>query len=307
MVEARNVICIYEVPIKFQEQGLDHLICEHLNIWSRGSDLNELKNIVKIMTKSKDVVTIGIVGKYVELVESYKSLNEALTHGGIENQCRVKTQFIASDEIEQQEDLSPFIGNVDGILVPGGFGVRGTEGMIRAIRFAREKNIPFFGICLGMQMAAVEFARNVCGLTSANSLEFDEKTPHPIISMMTEQKKVSEKGGTMRLGTYPCHLAEDSLAAKVYQSTHIDERHRHRFEVNRDYEERLSEKGLVISGRCPDNNLVEMIEINDHPWFVGCQFHPEFKSSPLQPHPLFTHFIRAAPRYQKSKHISKES
>ena len=239
------------------------------------------------------------MGKYVNLTDSYKSLNEALCHGGIANNCRVNLRFVDSEKIEK-EGLGETLKGVDGILVPGGFGNRGIEGMITAVEQARVGNIPFFGICLGMQMAVVEYARNVCGLAGANSSEFDDACPHPVIDLLPEQKKITEKGASMRLGAYPCIVAKDSFASAAYDSTEISERHRHRYEFNNEFKETLVEKGLRITGVSPDGRLAEIVEIGGHPWFLGCQFHPEFKSRPTKPHPLFSHFIRAALR-EKAK------
>jgi CTP synthase len=238
-------------------------------------------------------VEIALVGKYIQLKESYKSLFEALTHGGIANENKVELECIEAEKVEEV-GAQELLGQVDGILVPGGFGDRGSEGKIEAIRYARERQIPFFGICLGMQMAAVEFARNVCGLAGTNSTEFDSNSPHPVIHLMETQKGIDAKGGTMRLGAYPCVLQEDSLALKLYGRKRISERHRHRYEFNNDYVKPFTEKGMVLSGLSPDGSLVEIMELKDHPWFLGCQFHPEFKSRPLDCHPLFKGFIKAA-------------
>jgi CTP synthase len=241
----------------------------------------------------KGEVKVAIVGKYVELKESYKSLNEALLHGGIANDCKVTLTFVDSQELESK-GADAMLAGCDAVLVPGGFGVRGTEGKIQAVKYAREKKVPFFGICLGLQMAVIEYARHVLGLANANSLEFDEKTPHPVVSLMESQVKVTDKGGTMRLGAYACHLKAGTLAQKLYATETISERHRHRFEVNNQYRQKLSDGGLIFSGLNTELDLVEMIELNDHPHFVGCQFHPEFQSKPFAPHPLFSGFIRAA-------------
>jgi len=238
-------------------------------------------------------VRIAVVGKYVDLTESYKSLNEALVHGGIAHDTKVSLDYIDSTQIEQL-GAETLLQHADAILVPGGFGIRGTEGKIAAVRYAREKKVPFFGICLGLQMAAIEFARNVLGLEKANSSEFDEVTPHPVVSLMADQKQVSAKGGTMRLGAYACTLKPGSLASKLYGKQEISERHRHRYEFANDYRDRLAAAGLVLSGTSPDKRLVEVVELREHPFFVGCQFHPEFKSRPLAPHPLFSRFVRAA-------------
>jgi CTP synthase len=238
------------------------------------------------------VVRIGVVGKYVELQESYKSLNEALVHGGIATDVKVVSEFVDSTKLEEG-DLSA-LDNIDAILVPGGFGIRGTEGKILAVRHARTRKIPFFGICLGLQMAVIEFGRDVLGLQKANSLEFDEQTPDPVVTLMDGQKGVTDKGGTMRLGSYPCHLKEGTLARELYGKELINERHRHRFEFNNAYRARYEAAGMVFSGVNTELGLVEMIELNNHPHFLGCQFHPEFKSKPFAPHPLFAGFVKAA-------------
>jgi len=262
-------------------------------MWTRTPDLAVWNNIVEKARNPKDEVVIAVVGKYVSLVESYKSLNEALVHGGMANGASVALRFVDSEELEKREP-SELLGDVDGILVPGGFGHRGTEGKISAARYARENKVPYFGICLGMQLAVVEFARSVAGLKKANSSEFDENTPHPVIDLLSEQRDIVDKGGTMRLGAYPCILEKGTRAFDQYGCVEISERHRHRYEFNPEYKESLEEKGLMISGTSPDGRLVEMMEHPDHPWFVGCQFHPEFKSRPWQPHPLFAGFIAAS-------------
>jgi CTP synthase len=256
--------------------------------------LDQWERIVEtVKHPSKGEVHVAIVGKYVELKESYKSLNEALLHGGIANDCKVILKFVDSQELETK-GAEAMLADCDAVLVPGGFGVRGTEGKIQAVQYAREKKVPFFGICLGLQMAVIEYARHVLGLTGANSIEFDEKTPDPVVSLMESQVNVTDKGGTMRLGAYACTLKPGSLAARLYGAEKVSERHRHRFEVNNAYRERLANAGLVFSGTNTELNLVEMVELNDHPHFVGCQFHPEFQSKPFAPHPLFSGFIRAA-------------
>ncbi len=311
VITAKDVECIYEVPLVFHKEGLDQKIVEKLNIWTRAPHLDNWEKIVKRLKDPKLSVTITIVGKYVDLTESYKSLNEALRHGGIPNDCRVKLKFIDSEKIEKN-NCREIIGDADGILVPGGFGSRGIEGKICAAKYAREKKIPYFGICLGMQIAVIEFARNAAGMNGAHSQEFDKNTPFPVIYLMTEwyddktgtlQKRdvTSDKGGTMRLGAYPCVLNKDSLAYKAYSISSISERHRHRYEFNNAFKEKLKKKGLVISGTSPDGELVEMVELKDHPWFLGCQFHPEFKSRPMNPHPLFREFIRASLKYSETR------
>jgi CTP synthase len=289
-----DVKSIYELPLELHRQGLDERLSEVLNIWSRAPRLERWERILeKVYSPAKGEVRIGIVGKYTDLKESYKSLNEALMHGGIANDVRVTLKYVDSQEVESQ-GAPALLGDVDAVLVPGGFGVRGTEGKVAAVRYARERKLPFFGICLGLQMAVVEFARDVLGLAGANSVEFDEKTPHPVISLLESQVPIQDKGGTMRLGAYGCVLKSGSLAARLYGKDEISERHRHRYEVNNTYRNRLSDGGMVVSGHNPELNLVEMIELSDHPYFVGCQFHPEFKSKPFAPHPLFSGFIRAA-------------
>ncbi|MBZ4415185.1 CTP synthase [Myxococcus sp. RHSTA-1-4] len=289
-----DVKSIYELPLELHRQGLDERLAEVLNIWSRAPHLERWENIIrKVYEPGRGQVQVAIVGKYVNLTESYKSLNEALLHGGIANDVKVNLRFVDSQDVEAQGP-EKLLAGVDAILVPGGFGVRGTEGKIAAVRYAREKKVPFFGICLGLQMAVVEFSRSVLGLANANSLEFNEHTPHPVVTLMESQVKVQDKGGTMRLGSYACALKPGTLAHKLYGQDTIQERHRHRYEVNNTYRGKLQEAGLIISGHNPELNLVEMIELADHPYFVGCQFHPEFKSKPFAPHPLFSGFIRAA-------------
>jgi CTP synthase len=290
---AKDVTSIYEVPLAFHAEGVDDKLAELFNIWSRAPRLERWESIVEgIKNPRKGEVRIGIVGKYVELAESYKSLNEALVHGGIAAGVRMRPVYIESAKFEEG-DLSE-LETVDGILVPGGFGVRGTEGKIRACRYAREHKVPFFGICLGLQMAVIEFGRDVLGLERANSLEFDEATPHPVVTLMEEQEKVTDKGGTMRLGSYACALREGTRARELYGQDLIHERHRHRFEFNNAYRPQYEAAGMVFSGVNTELGLVEMIELNNHPHFVGCQFHPEFKSKPFAPHPLFAGFVRAA-------------
>jgi len=311
VITAKDVECIYEVPLVFHRERLDQKIVEKLNIWTRAPHLDNWERIVKRLKDPKSSVTIAIVGKYVDLTESYKSLNEALRHGGIPNDCRVNLEFVDSEKIDEN-NCRKIVGDADGILVPGGFGSRGIEGKICTAKYAREEKIPYFGICLGMQIAVIEFARNLVGLKNAHSQEFDKNTPFPVIYLMTEwyddktetlQKRdiASDKGGTMRLGAYPCEIKKDSLAHTAYGISSISERHRHRYEFNNAFKEKLEEKGLVISGTSPDGELVEMVELKDHPWFLGCQFHPEFKSRPMNPHPLFREFIRASLTYAKAR------
>jgi CTP synthase len=293
VITAKDVEWIYEVPLVFHEEGLDAQIVEKLHMWTGAPNLQKWQKVAQTLNSPKSSVKIAVVGKYMSLKESYKSLFEALTHGGIANENKVELECIEAEKVEEV-GAQELLGQVDGILVPGGFGDRGSEGKIEAIRYARERQIPFFGICLGMQMAAVEFARNVCGLAGANSTEFDPISLHPVIHLMETQKGIDAKGGTMRLGAYPCVLQEDSLALKLYGRKRISERHRHRYEFNNDYVKPFTEKGMVLSGLSPDGSLVEIMELKDHPWFLGCQFHPEFKSRPLDCHPLFKGFIKAA-------------
>jgi CTP synthase len=301
VIAAIDVGCIYEVPILFHAEGLDDLVAERLNIWSRAPELGSWQRIVGRFTNpSRGAVKIGIVGKYVHLKDSYKSLHEALVHGGLNNDCRVELEYIDSEQVEKTGPEA-LLSGLDAVLVPGGFGDRGTEGKIAAIGYARENRIPFFGICLGMQLAVVEFARNVAGLAGSNSSEFDKDTPHAVIDLLPDQRSVRNKGATMRLGAYPCVLTPGSLAAEAYGTTEISERHRHRYEFANDYREPLSAAGLVLSGTSPDKRLVEMVELREHPFFVGCQFHPEFKSRPASPHPLFARFVRAALERQATR------
>jgi CTP synthase len=296
---AEDIDCIYELPVKFHKQGVDEKIAELLNIWSRAPELTGWEQVVERVRSPESEVEIALVGKYVDLVESYKSLNEAIVHGGIANDCRIHLRHVDSEEIERKG--SGCLDTADGILVAPGFGTRGSEGKIEAARYAREKGIPYFGICLGMQIATIEFARNVAGLKGANSTEFEPNPAHPVIDFMPDQRNITDKGATMRLGAYPCVLSPSSRAEAAYGTREISERHRHRYEVNNDYRERLAAAGLFISGVSPDNSLVEMIELRNHPYFVGCQFHPEFKSRPQNPHPLFRSFIGAALRARLEK------
>ncbi|MEZ4433145.1 MAG: CTP synthase [bacterium] len=288
-----DVASIYEVPLEFHREKLDALIVDHLNIWTREPVLDRWEQIVYRLKNAKRRVTIAIVGKYVDHTDAYKSLHEALLHGGIAHDAKVSLRYIDSEDVEAR-GAAPLLDGADAILVPGGFGNRGVEGKIAAVRYARERKVPFFGICLGLQVAVIEFARDVCGLSGANSVEFEPEPKDPVIHLMPHQHEVKLKGGSMRLGTYPCELTPGSLAERVYGARHIDERHRHRYEVNNAYRERMAAQGLCFSGVSPDDALVEMIELPDHPWFLGCQFHPEFKSRPYAPHPLFAAFIAAA-------------
>jgi len=293
-----DVDTIYAVPLQLKEQGLDDKIAEMLNIWSRGADMSRWEQVVRVLRSGENVARIAVVGKYVHLVDSYKSLHEALLHGGLASGGRVELTYVDAEEVPDHKEV---LAEADGILVPGGFGERGIEGKIQAIRYAREKRLPFFGICLGMQLMVVEFARHVAGLEKANSTEFDPATPHPVIHLMESQKQVRHKGATMRLGAYPCRLQPGTRALEAYRTPEISERHRHRYEVNNQYREQLAARGLVFSGLSPDGQLVEMCELPSHPWYLGCQFHPEFKSKPFLPHPLFAAFIAAAAEYRRKR------
>ncbi|MBF0120947.1 MAG: CTP synthase [Desulfobacterales bacterium] len=311
VITAKDVDCIYEVPLIFHNEDLDSRVVELLNIWTRSPRLTNWEKLIKKIKEVKQSVKIAVVGKYTNFTESYKSLNEALYHGGIPNDCKVSLKFVDSEQINDA-NTSDILSDVHGILVPGGFGSRGIEGKMCAVKYARENKVPYFGICLGMQLAVVEFARNAANLSGAHSAEFDLKTPYPVIYLMTEwfdtktgKKHIrddsSDKGGTMRLGAYPCIIKEETLAYSAYKTADVSERHRHRYEFNNNYRKQLEDKGLVISGASSDNELVEIIEISDHPWFLGCQFHPEFKSKPMNPHPLFKSFIKASLKFQKSQ------
>lgn len=285
---------IYEVPLELTKQDVDIYIAEKLGLHVSKIDMSDWQDMVDTLVHPENgEVEIAVVGKYISLQDSYKSIYEALTHGGIANSVKVNIRMVESEDVEK-EGAEKLLGGVDGILVPGGFGDRGIEGKIQSVQYARENRIPFFGICLGMQCAVMEFARNVCGLEGANSAEFDPDTPHPVIDLMEEQKKVTDMGGTMRLGHWDCLLEKGTRAHKAYQNTDIKERHRHRYEFNDVYKGQLVEKGLVISGTSPKSGLVEVVELKEHPWFVACQYHPEFQSRPLEAHPLFREFIASA-------------
>jgi CTP synthase len=296
VITAQDVPTIYEVPLVFSAQGLDDRIVKMLHIESRERDLSKWERLVDTIKNPSGSVTIGMVGKYIELSDSYKSLNEALHHGGVANSLKVNIRFIESESLMTDEDWRERLADLDAILVPGGFGKRGIAGMVRAIQYARQEGTPFFGICLGMQCAAIEYARHMCGLEGADSTEFDADTPHPVIFKLRDLVGVEEMGGTMRLGAWTCHLESGSLASEIYGSTEISERHRHRYEFNPAFVGRLVDAGLVVSGRSLDGKFVEMLELprSVHPWFLGTQAHPELKSRPLDPHPLFVSFIQAA-------------
>lgn len=291
---------LYEVPVMLEQEGLADCVCEHLNLDNPKPDLTEWTEMINRQKAAKKNVTIGLVGKYVALPDAYLSVAEALRHGGIVNDANVNIEWIDSEKITE-ENVAEVLKNCDGVIVPGGFGDRGIEGMIESIRYARENKIPMFGICLGMQMAVVEFARNVAGLKGANSTEFAPDGPYSVIDIMEDQKDITDKGGTMRLGLYPCKLTPDSRSAGIYGDALIYERHRHRWEFNNEYRAALTEKGLKIAGMSPDERLVEIVEIEDHPWFVGVQFHPEFKSRPNKPQKLFADFIRASVENHEKK------
>ena len=293
VIENADAEVLYEVPLKLEKEGLGEIVSRRLSLACRPPDLSEWEQLVEKQKKLSQKVVIALVGKYVELHDAYLSVVEALKHGGIANDADVKVKWVNSEHING-ENAGDFLGDADGILVPGGFGDRGIEGKIYAARYARENNIPYFGICLGMQMAVVEFARNAAGMKGANSSEFDPETEYPVIDLMPEQRDIDEMGGTMRLGIYPCKIAEGTEAHRIYGDELIYERHRHRYEFNNEFKNVLVERGLVISGLSPSERLVEMVELKGHPWFIGVQFHPEFKSRPNRPHPLFKDFIRAS-------------
>ncbi|MBD3266978.1 CTP synthase [bacterium] len=306
VVSARDIkSTIYEIPQMYREEGLDDLVLNYFGLESHEPDLKEWKRIVNaVKNPRKGPVKIGVVGKYIRLQDAYRSIFDALIHGGLANNCRVEIVRIHAEEVEKKGEKELLEG-LDGILVPWGFGKRGTHGKISAVTYARKHKIPFFGICLGMQCSVIEAAGNVMGLIGASSTEFDPDTPHPVISLMDEQRQIVDKGGTMRLGAYPCVLKKGTKAKTAYKSVHISERHRHRWEFNYDYREQFEKAGFVISGTSPDGKLVEIVELKDHPWFVGCQFHPELKSRPREPHPLFRAFIKAALAYNSEGNNKK--
>jgi len=295
VIPAQDVSSIYALPEALHAEGLDQKVCELLGIWGPEPDLSQWTSLVATVKADLPEVRIAIVGKYTDNNDSYKSLHEALVHGGVPNRVKVTLDYVDSQTFETNpRGVADRLAGAHGVLVPGGFGKRGIEGKVLAIKYARENKVPYFGICLGMQVAVMEFARNVAGLTGANSTEFDERCDNPVIDLMLHQRDIDDKGGTMRLGAYPCTLSEGTLAYKAYGQDEISERHRHRWEFNNDYRTKLQDAGLKLSGVSPDNTLVEIVENPDNPWFLGCQFHPEFKSRPLRPHPLFVDFIRAA-------------
>ncbi len=289
---------IYEIPLMYREEKLDLVVLEHFNMQPNKLNFKKWEEIIEIIRNPSKTINIAVVGKYIALQDAYRSVYEGLYHGGIANKVKVELIKVDPEELEKTKDLS-ILKNAHGILVPGGFGNRGIEGKLLAIQYARENKVPYFGICLGMQCAVIEFARNVLGWKNANSTEFDPKTEYPVISLLEEQLGLQQKGGTMRLGAYPCHIKENTLAFKEYKKTKVYERHRHRFEFTLKYKEDFENNGLIISGTSPDEQLVEIIELKNHPWFIGVQFHPEFKSKPIEPHPLFEGFIRAAVKFSK--------
>ncbi len=301
VIEAADVKHIYEVPLAFKKEGLDDLILKKLNIKSEDNDLKEWEElVVKRVRNPQKEVKISVVGKYITLPDAYKSIYEALVHGGIANNCRVVMNRVDSSDLDHG-DVEKYLGDSNGILVPGGFGSRGVQGKVRAVKFAREKNIPFFGICLGMQIASIEFAKHVCGRKDANSTEFDKETQDPVISLLEEQKDVKNLGATMRLGSYPCQLNKDSQSYQAYKKETVTERHRHRYEFNNEYKDLFEKHGMIFAGIYGPKGLVEIIELKDHPWFVACQFHPEFQSKPDRAHPLFRNFIKAAVSVSKKE------
>jgi len=312
VINAPDVRTIYELPIALHEQGLDQRCVELLNIWTGAPKLEPWTKIASSLTdESRETITIAMVGKYVDLTESYKSLSEALIHSGVANSCKIQIVYVDSEtldtkHVEKSIRASNNGHDVDAILIPGGFGIRGSEGKIAAARYARERKVPFFGICLGLQIATIEYARHVAGLKDATSEEFDPNSPTAVIHIMDSQKKVEQKGGSMRLGAYPCVLKSGSKAREIYGKAQISERHRHRFEVNNAYRDQLEKVGLIFSGTSPDNSLAEIIEIKDHPWFVGVQFHPEFQSTPKIPHPLFTSFVAAGLAVKEKSAVTVE-
>ncbi len=301
VIESPDVESIYEVPLRLHEQGLDRQVCERLRLETADPDLGKWKAMVEKVVRPADRVTVAVVGKYTDLADSYKSVSEALVHGGIANDVGVDVHWVSSDRFTDRETARAILAQHDALLVPGGFGVRGIEGMVHAIEAAREEQVPFFGICLGMQVAIIEFARNVCRIADASSSEFEAECGNPVISLLPSQRNVEDLGGTMRLGAYTCRLRAGSLVQRIYGAAETSERHRHRYEVDNGYRDLLAEHGLRLTGLSPDGSLVEMIELPNHPWYVGCQFHPELKSRPTRPHPLFASFIKAAREHRQHR------
>jgi len=305
VISAQDVESIYEVPLKLSAEGIDEIVIKLLDLPYRKKDLRAWEELVYKIQHPQDEVTIGIVGKYVKYEDSYKSLNEALLHGGVASNIKVRLKWIEAEDMVNGK-LETELAQVDGILIPGGFGIRGVAGMVEAVRFARERKVPYLGICLGMQCAVIEAARNLCGLEGADSTEFSESPEHRVIYKLRDLLGVEEMGGTMRLGAYPTELAAGSFAARAYGTDKISERHRHRYEVNQEYLTQLTDAGLKLAGLSPDKKFVEMVEYEDHPWFVACQFHPEYKSRPLSPHPLFRDFVAAAYQHQRARRSSND-
>ncbi|SHH07209.1 CTP synthase [Thermosyntropha lipolytica DSM 11003] len=300
VIQLKDASSIYEVPLMLAEEGLDKEVIKRLDLKCGEADLEEWKDMVQRIHHLDRKVRIGLVGKYVELPDAYISIVESLKHAGFCYNTEVDIKWIYAEKVEK-ESAEKFLHDVDGILVPGGFGERGIEGKIATAKYARENKVPYLGICLGMQCAVIEFARHVCGLMGANSSEFDPHSPHPVVHLMPDQENIEQKGGTMRLGAYPCHIKEGTKTYDVYKTGIISERHRHRYEFNNDYRKIMEEKGMIIAGLSPDGRLVEIIELKDHPWFVACQFHPEYKSRPNRPHPLFLGLIKSSLAYKENK------
>jgi CTP synthase len=296
-----DVPLLYEVPLFLEREELDNIILKYLDLPIKKGDFREWTKLVEDMKNPKQTVKIGIVGKYTALEDSYISIVESLKHGGVLSRARIEIVWVSAEQLEEEEDIEPLFRDIHGVVVPGGFGARGIEGKIKAIRFARENNIPLLGLCLGMQCAVVEFARNVCKMKGANSSEFDSATKYPVIDLMQTQKGVTEKGGTMRLGAYPCQIKKGTRLSKIYKKELVEERHRHRYELNNDFRKQLNENGMIFSGIYPELDLVEVIEIPDHPWFLATQYHPEFKSRPNRPHPIFASFVEAAGKFSEKK------
>ncbi|MCK5739454.1 CTP synthase, partial [bacterium] len=301
VIECRDAATIYEVPLAFKNENLDGIVLDKLNLPGCESDLTRWNSFVDKIKNPQKKVNIGICGKYIALHDAYKSIMESFIHAGVDSDAKVVLKWVDAEALEETDDPKSLLGDLDGILVPGGFGPRGIEGKIRAVQYARENRVPFFGICLGLQCAVIEFARNVCKLKNANSREFKPELAHPVIDLMEEQKAIRALGGTMRLGSMPCAIKKGTLAHKIYGKEKINERHRHRYEVNVNYHSVLEENGMVLSGINPEMDLVEIIELKDHPWFIGCQFHPEFKSRALAAHPIFREFVKAALAYKEGE------
>ncbi|HEV8216413.1 MAG TPA: CTP synthase [Gemmatimonadaceae bacterium] len=307
VIESPDVRTIYEIPLRFHEQGFDQKVLDRLHLEQPTPSLAAWRELVQRVLVPHERVRIAVVGKYTDYADSYKSVQEALIHGGIANDVGVDIQWMSSEDFASRERADQILRNVDGLLVPGGFGVRGVEGMVEAIRGARETGLPFFGICLGMQTAIIEFARNVCGLDDSHSSEFAPECDNPVISLMESQQHVTDMGGTMRLGAYPCKLSRGSRAAEIYGQPEVSERHRHRYEVSNTYRDLFVQNGMRLSGLSPDGQLVEIVELPAHPWFIGCQFHPELQSRPTRPHPLFAGFVAAAVKARRGRKTTRES